>query len=91
MKDYSQIQEVLVKQNISHGDQEIVRTFLGSFSFTKRQQLMGFFLGFPEKINFFIDLLKKKMEFAKNPTETLSEEILDLEKREIKNLIKELQ
>lgn len=91
MKDYSQIQEVLDKQNIAHSDQEIVRGFLGSFSFTKRQQLMGIFLGYPEKITFFVDLLKKKVEFQKNPTEALSAEILEIENKEIKNLMSILQ
>lgn len=91
MKDYSELAEVLNKQNIAHKDQEIVRSFLGSFSFTKRQQLMGIFLGFPEKIPLFVDLLKKKIEFAKNPTEALSAEILDLENMEIKNLMSELK
>lgn len=91
MKDYSEIQEVLDRQNIAHNDQEIVRSFLASFSFTKRQQLMGIFLGFPEKIVLFIDLLKKKIEFSKNPTEALSVEILEIEEKEIKNLISTLQ
>lgn len=90
MKDYNQVQEVLDEQNIAHSDQEIVRDFLSSFSFTKRQQLMRIFLGFPEKIALFVTLLKKKIEFAKNPTEALSAEILDLEKNEIENLMKEL-
>ena len=91
MKDYIQIQEVLDKQNISHNDQEIVRDFFTSFAFTKRQQLMGIFLGFPEKINLFVVLLKKKIEFQKNPTEVLAEEILELENLEIKNLVAELK
>ncbi len=87
MKDYSQIQEVLDKQNIAHSDQEIVRSFFASFSFEKRQQLMGIFLGFPEKIGLFVDLLKKKIEFEKNPTEALSAEILEIEDKEIKKLM----
>ena len=91
MKDYSQIQEVLDNQNIAHSDQEIIRSFFESFSFEKRQQLMGIFLGFPEKISFFVDLLKKKIEFEKNPTEALAAEILDLENKEIKDLMKELE
>jgi len=91
MIDYSQIQEVLDKQNISQDDQKVVKNFLSSFSFAKRQQLIGIFLGFPEKISLFVDLLKKKIEFSKNPTEALAEEILGIETGEIKNLMKELQ
>lgn len=91
MKDYSQIREILEKQNIPTVDQEMVRDFLSSFSFTKRQQLMGIFVGFPEKISLFIDLLKKKVEFANNPIEALSAEILEMENGEIKNLMNELK
>lgn len=91
MKDYGQIEEVLNKRNISREDQEIIRNFLLSFSFTKRQQLMGIILGFPDKIGIFVDLIKKKIEFQKNPTEELSAEILEIEDKEIKNLMSELK
>lgn len=91
MKDYSQVQEVLVDQNIPLDDQAIVRDFLSSFSYTKRQQLLGIFLGYPDKIKLFVDLIKKKTDFAKNPTEELSAEILDIENSEIKKLISELK
>lgn len=91
MKDYSQIEEVLNERNISREDQEIVRNFLMAFSFTKRQQLMGIILGFPDKIGIFVDLIKKKIEFQKNPTEELSAEILEVEDMEIKNLMSELK
>ncbi|OIP64395.1 hypothetical protein AUK15_03315 [Candidatus Nomurabacteria bacterium CG2_30_43_9] len=64
---------------------------MASFSFTKRQQLVEIFLGFPEKNSLFIDLLKKKIEFEKNPTETLSAEILKIEDKEIKKLMNELK
>lgn len=91
MKDYSQIQEALEKQNIQQDDQKIVKDFLASFSFTKRQQLMGIFLGFPEKISLFVSLLKKKTEFQKNPTEALAAEILTIEEEMMNSLMKELQ
>lgn len=82
---------MLERQHISLEDQEIVKGFFGSFSFTKRQQLMGIFLGFPEQVTLFINLLKKKIEFQKNPSESLSVEILEMEKKEMEFLIKELQ
>lgn len=91
MKEYSQIQEVLEMQNIARDDQEVVKNFLLSFSFPKRQQLMGILLGYPGNVGLFIDLLKKKIEFQKNPTETLSKEILEIEEKEIKKLMKELE
>lgn len=52
---------------------------------------MGIIIGFPDKIGIFVDLIKRKIEFQKNPTDALSEEILEIEGREIKNLMSELE
>lgn len=90
MKDWSEIKNVLDNQNISSEDQQLIRDFLMSSSFQKRQQLMGIFLGFPEKIILFTDLLKKKVTFAKNPTKDSAKEILDLESKEMQDLMKEI-
>lgn len=90
MKDYSQIEEVLNNQNISQADQALVKEFLRSFPFEKRQQLMGIFLGHSDKITFLINLLKLKIEFHKNPTEELAAEIFAIEEGEIKSLMSEL-
>lgn len=91
MKDWSELKNVLDNQGISSEDQQLIRDFLASFSFQKRQQLMGIFLGFPERISLFAGILKKKVEFAKNPTEALVEEILSLEKKEMQDLMKEIE
>lgn len=91
MKDWNELKNVLDGQNISSEDQQLIRNFLNSFSFQKRQQLMGIFIGFPEKVNFFVDLIKKKTELAKSPNENLSKNILDMENNEVENLIKELE
>lgn len=91
MKDWNELKNILDGQNISSENQQLIRDFLSSFSFQKRQQLMGVFMGFPEKINLFVDLIKKKMELAKSPNENLSADILNLENKEVENLIKELE
>lgn len=85
------MENVLNSQNISSENQQLVRDFLSSFSFLKRQQLIGIFVGFPEKTGFFVDLIKKKMELAKSPNENLSKNILDAENNEVEKLIKELE
>lgn len=90
MKDWSELKNVLDNQSISSEDQQLIRDFLSSFSFRKRQQLTGIFLGFPEKISLFANILKKKVEFAKNPIETLAGEILDLEKKEMQHIMGEI-
>ena len=90
MIDYSQLVELMNEQHVSESEQELVREFLVAFSFPKRQQLMGILLGFPEKMSLFVTLLKKKVEFAKKPSDSLAKEIVDLESGEIKSLLKEL-
>lgn len=90
MKDWSEVKNVLDSHSVSSENQRLVRDFLSSFSFQKRQQLMGIFIGFPEKIALFITLLTKKVAFAKNPTETSGREILDTESKEMQDLMKEI-
>lgn len=87
MRDFEQIKDILHSQNISNEDQQLFRDFLTSFGFQKRQQLMGIFLGFPEKMGLFVGLLKKKKVLAENYDANLAQEILDMENKEINNLI----
>lgn len=87
IKDWDQIKNILDKQKISEKDQQFIGDFLIFFSFQERQQLMGIFIGFPDKINLFIDLIKKKKALAENYDENLAKEILDLENNEINGLI----
>lgn len=75
---------------MSVSEQELVREFLMTFSYLKRQQLMGILTGSPAKMSLFVTLMKKKVEFAKKPNALLAKEITDLEGSEIKNLIIEL-
>lgn len=91
MKDWNDLKKILDSKNISNEDQQLIRDFLSFSSFQKRQQLMGIFLGFPEKINLFAELLKKKVEFAKSQAGSLAEEILDIEKKEMQDLMKEIE
>lgn len=91
MKNWSGLKEILIKKNISEEDQKSVFDFLSHFSFIKRQQFLGVFLGFPEKIELFIRLIKKKKESAKAPNAELSSEIFNLEDKEINSLINELK
>lgn len=91
MKDWEQLKNILDEQKVvGWGDQQLVRDFLTSFDFQKRQQLMGIFIGFPEKIGLFVDLLKKKKALAENYDANLAQEILDLESKKINNLIENI-
>ena len=90
MRDFSQLKDILDEQKISDIDQGLVKDFLNHFSFSKRQQLMGIFLGFSDKLKLFIDLIKKKKVLAENYDEKLAEGILDLENKEIEDLISKI-
>jgi hypothetical protein len=51
---------------------------------------MSIFLGFPEKLPLFVDLIKMKQELKKEPTKDLSDKIFETEQGEIATLIKDL-
>lgn len=90
MEDWNQLKTILDNKKFSNQDQQLLHDFLMSFSFQKRQQLMGIFSGFPEKVSLFTDLLKKKVAFAKNLTEALAGKILEMESKEMQDLMKEI-
>lgn len=90
MKDWNELKNILGSQNISNEDQQLIRGFLTFFGFQKRQQLMGIFSGFPEKMPFFINLIKKKKLLAQHPDAPLAGEVLHLENEFIAELIKEI-
>ncbi|MBU1102269.1 hypothetical protein KJ853_01260 [Patescibacteria group bacterium] len=90
MKNWLDLKQILVQQNIPEQDIKLTKEFLETLSFDRRQQMMGIFLGWPEKLGFFVDLLKKKKKLAKNYQPELARKILDLEKKEVQDLIKEL-
>ena len=90
MRDFNQLKIILEEQKVAEGDQQLIKDFLNSLGFQKRQQLMGIFLGFSDKLKLFIDLIKKKKVLAENYDENLAEGILDLEDKEIEDLISKI-
>lgn len=90
MKDWNELKNILDGQNISGEDQWLIHNFLGYFAFQKRQQLMGILMGWPEKLPFFINLIKKKKILAQYPDVPLADEILHLENEFIAELIKDI-
>lgn len=79
MKEYTDIQKIFEEKGVSQEDQEMMKYFLSSFSFQKRQQLMGILLGFPELVSDFVLIVKKKMSIAKGDSSVNPEELLALE------------
>ncbi len=79
------------KSCISEDDQELVWDFLFSFSFPKRQTLLGVLIGFEEKLEFFVNLIKYKKELRGSLNKELTDKIMDIEKKEFETLIKALK
>ncbi len=90
MKDWNELKIILDEQKISDGDRGIVKDFFSQFSFPKRQQLLGVFIGFPEKISVFIDLIKMKKGLAENYDSLLAKKVLNLENSIMAGLIQEI-
>lgn len=91
MHDFEQLENILDEQKVAKEDQQLIRDFFISFGFQKRQQLMGIFVGWPERAGMFIDLIKNKKALAEKFDAEAAREILDLEEKEINSLIKNLQ
>jgi len=91
MKTWIQLNAIMDKSCISEDDQELVRDFLFSFSFSKRQTLLGVLIGFEEKLEFFVNLIKYKKELRNSLSKELTDKILDIEKEEFEILIKALK
>lgn len=45
MRDFEQLKNILDEQKVVKEDQQLVRDFLISFDFQKRQQMIGIFMG----------------------------------------------
>jgi len=90
MKNWEDVQLTLNNNDISADDQELVRGILLSSPFKDRQMLMGILLAFPEKIEFFVNLIKKKKELKESQDADLASEILDMETTELDKLLGEL-
>lgn len=71
---------------MSKEDKKIIFDFLLRLPFSFRQIMRKIFDAHPEQLGVFIDILRKKQESRKNPSLVLFEEILNLEKEEIKKL-----
>lgn len=91
MKDWEQLKIILDEQNIKGEDRRLIRAFLGFFSFSERQRLLGIFIGFSDKIYLFVDLLRKKRDLAKSGNDNLAAEIFNMEDKLINNLIEDLK
>ncbi len=91
MKTWIQLKTIMDKSCISEDDQDLVRDFLFSFSFPKRQMLLGILIGFEEKLELFVNLIKYKKELGNSSDKELTDKILDMEKKELDILIRNLK
>lgn len=67
-------------------DKKIIYEFFLRLPYDFRRIMRKVFDAHPESLDAFLKILRKKQEFRKNPTLVLSEEVLNLEKEEIKKL-----
>ena len=91
MRTWLELKEKLEEKDIAEADQIILRDLLLSFGFSKRQMLLGILMGFEENISFFVDLVKKKQELKRSPSEDLANDVLDMEKNEMDRLLEDLK
>ncbi|OGD32481.1 hypothetical protein A3C91_02515 [Candidatus Azambacteria bacterium RIFCSPHIGHO2_02_FULL_52_12] len=81
------LEELLNKKSIDEKEKELVFKFFLFLSKPQRERMFIIFRSYPEKIDLFVKILKTKLEIAGNSGSGLSEELLSLEKEQIKDLI----
>ena len=81
------LEELLNKKSIDEKEKELVFKFFLFLSKPQRERMFIIFRSYPEKIYLFVKILKTKLEIAGNSGSGLSEELLSLEKEQIKDLI----
>lgn len=83
------LEQFLRENNVSDADVAFVVSFFLGFSHTVREQMFGIVRAHPEQLPFFLELMKKKHAFKREPTRELAEEILALEKNMLEKLVAE--
>lgn len=83
------LEQFLKEQNVSDEDIAFVVTFFLRLSYGVREQMFGIVRTHPNLIPFFLELMKKKHAFAKEPTRENAEQILVLEKDMLEKLVAE--
>ena len=83
------LEQFLKEHNVSVEDVVFVVNFFLGFSHTVREQMFGIVRAHPEQLPFFLELMKKKHAFKREPTRERAEEILVLEKNMLEKLVAE--
>ncbi len=83
MINWEEVENFLREQKIFEMDVLLLREFVGSLPFDDRQAVMQSFLAYPEKLNFMIDILKKKRSLASDYNNELADEIIAMEMKEL--------
>lgn len=90
MNEWSELEKILKERKVSEKDANLLKDFLNYFDFHKRQTLMGVFLGFPDKIPFFLEILNAKKNLGLNFDKNLASDIIEKEKKLTRELIDEI-
>ena len=86
MYDWSDFEKNLLECGLAKEDILLIKEFVSFLSFEVRQEIFGIFLEFPEKRDFFVEILKKKKGLAKKFDPKIAAELLGQEFKEIKRV-----
>lgn len=85
----NKLEQFLREHNVSTEEVDFVVAFFLEYSHTVREQMFNIMHAHPEQLSFFLELMKKKHAFKRDPTGECAEEILALEKNMLEKLIAE--
>lgn len=80
------LEEFLNKKGVTEEDKDLLIEFFKSITHPNRERMLGIIMGHEDMFPIFLDILRKKKEYALTGNTLLGEELLALERKTIDNL-----
>lgn len=83
-----ELENLLKEKNISQADIQKIISGFKNISVNQRMLIFGALSGHPELISVFADLMNKKTDFLKKPSQEKANSIIEQEKNLLENIFK---
>lgn len=81
-----ELEEFLNKKGVAQEDKDLFVEFFKNITHSNRERMLGILVGHEDMFPIFLDILRKKKEYALTGDASLGEELLALEKQTLDKL-----
>lgn len=85
-----ELENLIKENNISQNNRQKIITGFKAIPFNQRRQIFDALKGHPELISIFIDLMNKKINLIKNPSQEKIDSIITEEEEILKKIFKNI-